>query len=198
MSSQVEFIGSFPAALPDLGLPEIAFAGRSNVGKSSALNMLLGMKKAARVSRTPGRTQLINLFDVRGKWVFADLPGYGYAKVPTAVRDEWGPMIEGYLGTRAALRLVVVLVDVRRDPMESDGVLLDGLRAAGIPCLVVATKCDKFKKQQKSNQIRVIRETFELPVGQPVPFSGVTGEGKELVWAAIEAAARTPERSFEP
>lgn len=193
MSAQVEFVGSFPGALPELELPEVAFAGRSNVGKSSALNQLLGMKRAARVSSTPGRTQAINLFRVDGRVVFADLPGYGYAKVPDAVRASWGPMIEGYLADRPALRLVVALIDVRRDPMESDGQLLDGLRDAGIPLLVVATKCDKLKKQQRSRQLAVIRDTFELSADQPVAFSGVTGDGRAEVWAAIERAIRAPE-----
>lgn len=190
MQGSVAFVGSFPGELPELGLPEVAFAGRSNVGKSSALNRLLNMKKAARVSSTPGRTQAINLFRVRDAMIFADLPGYGYAKVPAAVREAWGPMIERYLGERSTLKLVVVLVDARRDPMESDGQLLDGLRDAGIPFLVVATKIDKLKKQQKSSQIMTIRRIFELPPDQPVAFSSVTGDGVRDVWDRIDAAVR--------
>lgn len=187
---QLQFVGSFPGELPVLGLPEIAFAGRSNVGKSSALNVLLDSKKAARVSSRPGRTQAINLFLLGEQAVFADLPGYGYAKVPDHVKDKWGGMIEGYLGSRETLRLVVILVDVRRDPMESDAMLVEGLADAGIPLLVIATKCDKLKKQQRTRQLRVLREVFGLAAGQPIAFSSVTREGRDEVWSAIEAAAR--------
>lgn len=184
------FIGSFKDDLPDLGLPEIAFAGRSNVGKSSALNRLLNRKKAARVSSTPGRTQAINLFRIgkEGGCVFADLPGYGYARVPTAVQEAWKPMIEGYLGSREALRLVVVLVDARRDPQEMDGMLLYALTEARIPSLVVATKVDKLKRQERQRNLERLRREFALPAGQPIPFSSVTGEGKEAIWDRLEAA----------
>ena len=130
---QLHFEGSFHGELPELGLPEIAFAGRSNVGKSSALNTLLQRKRAARTSSTPGRTQAINLFKLANQAVFADLPGYGFAKVPDHVKAKWGDMIEGYLGTRETLRLVVVLVDIRRDPQDSDTMLIDGLADADIP-----------------------------------------------------------------
>jgi GTP-binding protein len=188
--SQLQFVGSFPAELPSLGLPEVAMAGRSNVGKSSALNVLLQRKRAARVSSTPGRTQTINLFQLGDAMVIADLPGYGYAKVPDAVQQAWKPMIERYLSERDQLRLVIVLVDVRRDPQESDGMLLYALTEAGIPALVVATKVDKLKKQAQQRSLRRIRQEFRLPAGQPVPFSSVTGQGRDEVWDAIEAACR--------
>lgn len=187
---KVEFVGSFPGSLPDLGRPEVAFAGRSNVGKSSALNCLLDSKKAARVSSTPGRTQAINLFCVGDALIFADLPGYGFAKVPGHVRQAWGPMIEGYLGTRESLRLVVLLVDIRRDPMSSDGDLIRGLQDARIPLLVVATKSDKLKRQRRLKQLVAIREAFALPPDQPLPFSSHTRDGRSAVWDVIEAAAR--------
>lgn len=192
---QVEFLGSFPEGLPETGLPEVAFAGRSNVGKSSALNTLLGRKALARVSHTPGRTQLVNLFRVEGggeqrglDLVFADLPGYGFAKVPEAVRAAWKPMIEGYLASREALRLVVVLVDVRRDPQEMDGGLLFALAEARIPSLVVATKVDKLSKQQVQRQLAALRREFRLPADQPIPFSSVTKAGLDDVWARIDRA----------
>ncbi|MCB9685299.1 MAG: YihA family ribosome biogenesis GTP-binding protein [Alphaproteobacteria bacterium] len=192
---QVEFLGSFPESPPETGLPEVAFAGRSNVGKSSALNTLLSRKQLARVSHTPGRTQLVNLFRVEGAGeergrdvVFADLPGYGFAKVPEAVRAAWKPMIEGYLGDREALKLVVVLVDVRRDPQEMDGGLLFALTEAGIPSLVVATKVDKLSKQQAQKQLAALRREFRLPPDQPIGFSSVTKAGREDVWARIDAA----------
>jgi GTP-binding protein len=188
-SGALQFLGSFNDELPELSVPEIAFAGRSNVGKSSALNCLLRSKKAARVSSTPGRTQMINLFKVGTACTFADLPGYGFAKVPDEVRRSWKSMIEGYLGNRSQLKLVVLLVDIRRDPVRLDGDLLEGLRAAEIPFLVVATKSDKLKKQQKAKYLSAIRKEFRLPPNQPIPFSSVNGAGRDQVWDEIEAAA---------
>jgi len=190
----VRFVGSFVDAVPDLGLPEVAFAGRSNVGKSSALNCLLDSKKAARVSGRPGRTQLINLFQVGTACGFVDLPGYGFAKVPDHVQEQWGPMIERYLSSREALRLVVVLVDARREPQEMDGTLLTGLRDAGIRRLVVATKIDKLKRSQRARHLAAIRQGFDLDPEALLPFSSVTREGRGAVWSRIEAACR-PQRA---
>lgn len=185
-------MGSFPGALPELGVPEVAFAGRSNVGKSSLLNTLTKRKSLARTSRTPGRTQAINLFRMRDSLVLADLPGYGFAKVPDHVRRAWKPMIEDYLGTREALRLVVVLVDVRRDAMEDDGALLWALTEARLPTVVVATKVDKLRKQQRQRQLSRLRRDLHLPAGQPVAFSSMTGEGRDQLWSLIEEAAVRP------
>lgn len=185
----VQFLGSFPGALPDPGLPEVAFAGRSNVGKSSALNTLVNHRSLARVSATPGRTQAINLFEIDRRVVFADLPGYGFAKVPDAVRDAWKPMIERYLGGRDRLVLVVVLIDIRRDPQEMDGQLLYALTEARIPSLVVATKVDKLSRQALQRQLAALRDGYRLPEHQPVAFSSVTGQGRDAVWAAIDEAA---------
>lgn len=188
INGRFEFIGSFPGELPSLGLPEIAFAGRSNVGKSSALNVLLESKSAARVSSTPGRTQAINLFRVTNTYVFADLPGYGFAKVPDAVKRAWKGMVEGYLGQRETLKLVVVFVDARRDPVDSDGELLAGLAAAGIPHIAVMTKCDKLKRRALDQQRALIRRAFALPAGQPILFSSLSGVGRDTVWQAIREA----------
>lgn len=186
---RVQFLGSFDHTdMPAGDLPEVAFAGRSNVGKSSALNTLLKRKKAARVSGRPGRTQRINLFRVGDACVFADLPGYGFARVPDAVRDAWKPMIEGYLGTRETLKLVVVLVDARRDPQELDIELVVGLVEAKIPCLVVTTKVDKLKKHERKPTLRKLADAFGVP--EAIPFSSLTGEGRDRVWDIIEQCCR--------
>lgn len=186
----LRFVGSFPERPPELGLPEIAFAGRSNVGKSSALNCLLGNQKAARVSSRPGRTQAINLFQVGTACVFADLPGYGYAAVPDEVAAKWKPMIEAYLGEREHLRLVILLVDGRLPAQPLDRMLLDALRDVDLPVAVVATKLDKLSKHERKPAMARLREALELPEGEPVPFSSHSGEGRDRVWALIEAAAR--------
>jgi len=184
-AGNVNFIGSFDEDIPELGLPEIAFAGRSNVGKSSALNTLLRSKKAARVSGRPGRTQRINLFKLGDACVFADLPGYGFARVPEAVRQRWKPMIEGYLGHRADLKLVVLLVDCRREPQELDLDLADGLVDANIPFIVVATKADKLKKQERKPTLQRLARAFPSHADLLL-FSSVTSEGRDEVWAIIE------------
>jgi GTP-binding protein len=160
------------------------------VGKSSALNRLVNRRSLARVSATPGRTQAINLFEVDERLVFADLPGYGFAKVPQAVRDAWKPMIERYLSDRTRLVLVVVLIDVRRDPQEMDGQLLYALTETRIPSLVVATKADKLSRAALGRQLATLRSGFRLPESQPIPFSSVTGLGRDEVWSEIDAAAR--------
>lgn len=190
VSGRFTFKGSFPSDFPVLGLPEIAFAGRSNVGKSSCLNRLLGSKKAARVSNTPGRTQLINLFDVMGEMVFADLPGYGFARVPDHIQAQWKGMIEGYLGDREELKLVILLVDARREPQEMDGMLLFGMREANIPYLVVATKVDKLKRNQVQRSLAALTREFALRPGEIIGFSSVDGTGLDQLWERIDRAAR--------
>ncbi len=184
-SGAVEFVGSFPGKLPDLGLPEVAFAGRSNVGKSSALNKLLGTRKAARVSSRPGRTQTINLFKIGNACVFADLPGYGFAKVPEAVRAEWKGMIESYFQLREPLKLVVLLVDIRREAQELDGMLIDAMLEMELPVLVLATKVDKLTRNERLTRVRALEEGLELPPDVLIPFSSVSGEGVDEVWDRV-------------
>lgn len=184
-TGRLAFLGSFSDSdLPSTDLPEVAFAGRSNVGKSSALNTLLTRKKAARVSGRPGRTQRINLFQIGDACIFADLPGYGYARVPDAVRDGWKPMIERYLGGRSTLRMVVVLVDARREPQELDLDLVVGLVEAEIPCLVIATKVDKLNKARVKPTLDRLADAYGVP--RIIGFSSVTGRGKDEVWDIIE------------
>jgi GTP-binding protein len=183
-----------PAHYPPAVLPEIAFAGRSNVGKSSLINTLLNRKGLARTSNTPGRTQEINFFTVNNRIAFIDLPGYGYAKVPEKIRTHWGPMIETYLSNRQTLRLVVLILDIRRDPSVEDHQLIDWLRYYRHPLLIVLTKLDKVTRNQRSERRNLIGEVLALAPDTPlILFSAKTGEGKELVWREImKAAAPVP------
>ncbi len=182
------FLGSFPDTVPVPGLPEVCFMGRSNVGKSSAINKLLGTNKAARVSSTPGRTQAVNLFEVEKRLVFADLPGYGFAKVPPELQGKWKELVEGYLHERQVLRLAVVLLDPRRKPQDMDATLIWGLRQARIPLLVLATKVDKLKRSKAAHQIKQLRQAYGLKGPECVPFSSLDGTGVEQTWRLIDAA----------
>ena len=185
--------GHYPPAL----LPEIAFAGRSNVGKSSLINTLVKRKGLARTSNTPGRTQEINFFAVNDRFAFIDLPGYGYAKVPEKIRSHWGPMIETYLSQRETLRLVVLILDIRRDPSEEDRQLIGWLQYYRLPFLIVLTKIDKVSRGQRAERQRRITEALELPPALSLlPFSAKTGEGKDLLWREI-VRATVPESGDE-
>jgi GTP-binding protein len=170
-------------------LPQVAFSGRSNVGKSSLINTLLQRtrSKVARVSATPGKTQAINFFLVNDHFFLVDLPGYGYARVPKSVRDAWGELIEWYLGGSEALRGVVHLVDARREPTEHDLHMVSYLGEIGVPALVVLTKMDKLKKSQRAAAVRLVRERLEIDEEQLVPFSSKTGEGRDTLLGALDA-----------
>lgn len=191
-AGDITFIGSFTTDLPELNLPEVAVVGRSNVGKSSLLNKMLNKKKAARVSSTPGRTQAVNLFKVGESLVVADLPGYGFARAPDEIKKHWGKMIYTYLSERERLALVIVLVDARRDALASDGEMIKTLCELEVPILVVATKVDKLKKSQRGRQLKVIRVGHDLSVEQLLPFSSMTGEGRNELWDVIEATLAAP------
>ena len=191
-TTSVEFIKSArePSQYPKDSLPEVAFAGRSNVGKSSLINTLVNRKRLARTSTTPGRTQLINFFTVNNRISFVDLPGYGYARVPVSVKKEWGPMVEKYLKERDSLRLVILILDVRRDPSEGDLSLVEWLHFYGIDSLFVLTKIDKISK----NRIRVRQHRIKELLGSSADsdillFSAKTGEGKNAVWKEIGKVA---------
>lgn len=177
---------------PEISLPEIAFAGRSNVGKSSLLNRLVRRKAFARVSRTPGRTREINFFEVNGRFVLADLPGYGYARISKERRAEWRPLIEGYLRTSRNLRGVVQLIDVRRDPAEDDLLLLDFLSELGTPTIVAVTKIDKLSATAAAERVRELTRALGLDEDQVIPFSAHTGHGRDELASAIVALAEQP------
>jgi GTP-binding protein len=165
------------------GLPEIAFLGRSNVGKSTLLNTLTGQRHLAYSSSTPGRTQSVNFFRVDERFVFVDLPGYGYAKAPKPLVDSWKTVIDAYLRERTVLTLSVLLVDARRAWMDSDLQLKEWLEHHGRPYLVVATKVDKLNQKEKSASQKAFREHF--PVGDLIWFSGPKGQGVKEIWQAI-------------
>lgn len=181
---KLDFIGSFPQDPPSSSLPEFAFVGRSNVGKSSAINTLLGRKKAARVSNTPGRTQLINIFEIDESLRFVDLPGYGFAKVPHRVRDNWKTMIDAYLFGRTSLKAVVVIVDARHPAQKLDITMLGALQKAAIPPIVVATKVDTLKNNEKAKKLASLRK--ELMVSRIIPFSSTTKEGAGPLWTIFD------------
>ncbi|MGB5987594.1 MAG: ribosome biogenesis GTP-binding protein YihA/YsxC [Desulfobacterales bacterium] len=176
-----------PDQYPAANLPEVAFAGRSNVGKSSLINTLVNRRSLVKTSRQPGRTQLINFFDVNSAFTFVDLPGYGYAKVPAAVRKKWRPMIENYLTGRATLRGVVVLLDIRRDGDPKDLDLINWLTHLDIPVIATLTKADKFSKTKQAQRQSVIRRGLPAAIAPPILFSAKTGQGKEQVWETIAA-----------
>jgi GTP-binding protein len=185
---QTEFIKSAtrPAHYPEETLPEIAFAGRSNVGKSSLINVLVNRKNLVRTSNTPGRTQLINFFRINEVFTFVDLPGYGFAKVPLSVKKEWGPMMETYLSKRENLRGVVLILDIRRVPSGEDLKMLQWLRACGVPPLIVVTKSDKLSKNQRAKQVAIIARQIGMDVDDLCLFSALSREGLDGVWRRIE------------
>jgi GTP-binding protein len=184
-----EFIKSAvkPAHYPPENLPEIAFAGRSNVGKSSLINVLVNRKRLAKTSSTPGRTQLINFFMINNAFSFVDIPGFGYAKVPPAVKKQWGPMVETYLSTRKTLRGIVVIVDVRRTPGNEELDLLNWLNHYGIPSILVVTKTDKLNRSKQKIQKQRIADALSLKSEDLLMFSAKTRQGKKALWNSISS-----------
>jgi len=185
-----EFVKSAtkPSEYPQGNFPEVAFAGKSNVGKSSVINALVNRKNLAKTSSSPGRTQIINFFLVNGKISFVDLPGYGYAKVSLQVRKTWKPMVESYLQTRKEIRLVILILDARRGISPDDLALMDWLDYHKIPSLVVLTKADKLSQIERARQKRALAENSLLAEKSQAFFSAVTGEGREEVWKMIQEA----------
>ena len=191
-----EFVKSavWPPQYPPATLPEIAFAGRSNVGKSSLINALVGRKTLAKTSNTPGRTQLINFFTLNEKVAFVDLPGYGFAKVSQSVKKDWGDMIEAYLRERQSLALVVFILDIRRDPSGDDLSLRDWLEHYRIPYLYILTKADKLSNNQAVVQKRAIERALQGPAEKkPILFSAKTQKGKSEIWQFLDDHLRSLE-----
>jgi len=184
-----EFITSAvkPQHYPVPEHPEIAFAGRSNVGKSSLINKLVNRKHLVKTSNTPGRTQLLNFFCINDRLSFVDLPGYGYARVPVAIKKQWGPMIETYLSTRGTLKGVFVIIDIRRVPGPEELDLLRWLEHHNRPHRIVVTKVDKLSRNKQVQPLRTIAETLACPRESLLLFSAKTGQGLDALWRAIDA-----------
>lgn len=177
-----------PIQYPNTGWPEVALAGRSNVGKSSLINSLVNRKNLARVGNTPGKTRIINFYNINDSLMFVDLPGYGYAKVSKEERASWGRLTEKYLNSREELSTILLLVDIRHDPTPDDIIMLDYIIQSGREFAVVATKVDKIPRASYKKQIQRIREVLKIPQSHAViPFSSQKRIGIEEVWAKIES-----------
>jgi GTP-binding protein len=195
-----EFVTSAvqPSQYPPAELPEFAFSGRSNVGKSSLINTLVNRKKLVQTSSTPGKTRLVNFFRVNDAIMLVDLPGYGYARVSEAERQKWRPMVEQYLSGRKTLKAVIVILDARREPGKTDTQLLDWLARIGIPRIIAVTKCDKLSKTDLAKQVRLIAQGLALPHEELVLFSAKTHQGRDVLWRTISKLAKLGPISTPP
>lgn len=177
-----------PAQYPVSHLPEIALAGRSNVGKSSFINKMLNRKNLARTSSKPGKTQTLNFYNIDDILHFVDVPGYGYARVSKTERAAWGKMIETYLTNREQLKAVVLIVDVRHKPTQDDIMMYDFLKHFGLSVIIIATKADKIPKGKWQKHLKIVKETLELEEGdEMILFSSETAQGKDTAWNAIKS-----------
>jgi len=176
-----------PDQYPEDGLPEFALAGRSNVGKSSFINRMIGRKALARISSKPGKTQTLNFYKIEEQLFFVDVPGYGYAKVSKSEREAWGKMIERYFTGRQELKAVVQIIDLRHPPTADDRMMYDFLKHYNIPCIVIATKADKIPKGKWDKHKKIVKETLEMEKNDPlIVFSSESGLGFEEAWSTIE------------
>ena len=197
-SAELETVCGITSTLPETEMPEIAFAGKSNVGKSSLINGLLNRKSLARTSSQPGKTQTINYYNINHDLYFVDLPGYGYAQVSVEIRAKWGKMVEWYLHTSKQLRLVFLLIDIRHEPSSNDKLMYDWIVSQGFQPILIATKADKIKRSQLQKQIKLIRETLEVEKDTIViPFSAETKQGREEIWNLIDEIRSDAEESGE-
>lgn len=186
-SVNLETVCGITSKLPENQLPEIAFGGKSNVGKSSLINGLIQRKAYARTSSQPGKTQTINFYNINEELYFVDLPGYGYAKVSAEIKAKWGKMIERYLHSSKQLRLVFLLIDIRHEPSANDCIMYNWIVENGFHPIIIATKLDKINRSQIAKQIKVIKNKLEVVEGTPIiPFSAETKQGREEIWEMIE------------
>ena len=183
----LETVCGITSTLPQNTRPEIAFAGKSNVGKSSLINALMNRKSFARISATPGKTQTINFYNINDEIYLVDLPGYGYAKVSQKEKENWGKMIEKYLHTSKQLQAVFLLIDIRHEPSANDKMMYDWIVSQGCHPIIIATKMDKLKRSQVSKHIKMVRRGLGLlPETRLIPFSSVTKQGREEIWNLVE------------
>ncbi len=183
----LETVCGITSTLPANTLPEIAFAGKSNVGKSSLINALMNRKAYARISATPGKTQTINFYNINEEMYLVDLPGYGYAKVSEKEKQEWGKLIERYLHGSKQLKAVFLLIDIRHDPSANDKMMYEWIVAQGYEPVIIATKLDKIKRSQIQKQLKAVKQGLGLLPGTTViPFSSVTKQGREEIWELVE------------
>ena len=186
-SAELETVCGITSKLPENDLPEFAFAGKSNVGKSSLINALMNRKSLARTSSQPGKTQTINFYRINQDMYYVDLPGYGYAKVSVEVKAKWGKMIERYLKNSKALKCVFLLIDIRHEPSANDRLMYDWIVSNGYHPIIIATKLDKIKRSQTAKQVKLIRDTLGMEKeGVIIPFSAETKQGREEIWAYLE------------
>ena len=186
-SLNLETVCGITSKLPENKLPEIAFAGKSNVGKSSLINVLMNRKSFARISGTPGKTQTINFYNINEELYLVDLPGYGYAKVTEQEKEKWGRMIERYLHGSKQLQAIFLLVDIRHDPSANDRMMYQWVVEMGFHPIIIATKLDKINRSQVQKQIKSIKQGLGLVPGTAViPFSASTKQGREEIWELVE------------
>ena len=184
---ELQYVCGITSKLPDTGQPEVAFAGKSNVGKSSLINALMNRKALARTSAQPGKTQTINFYHINEDLYLVDLPGYGYAKVSEEIKAKWGKMIENYLHTSPMLRAVFLLIDIRHAPSANDTAMYEWIISNGFQPIIIATKLDKIKRSQVAKQVKLLKTTLNVVPGTPViPFSGQTKQGRDEIWELIE------------
>ena len=189
----LETVCGITSTLPDNQKPEIAFAGKSNVGKSSLINALMNRKSYARISATPGKTQTINFYSINDEMYLVELPGYGYAKVSEAEKQKWGKLIERYLQESKQLKAVFLLIDIRHEPSANDVMMYDWIVRQGFYPVIIATKADKIKRSQLQKHLKMIRTTLQLPAGTKViPFSSVTKQGRDEIWELAETEFLQP------
>ena len=194
----LETVCGITSVLPKNQKPEVAFAGKSNVGKSSLINSLVNRKALARTSSQPGKTQTINFYNVHETMYLVDLPGYGYAKVPQSEKEKWGKLIERYLHGSQQLRAVFLLIDIRHEPGANDKIMYDWICHNGYEPIIIATKLDKIKRSQIQKQVKLIREGLKVRPGtQIIPFSSETKQGVAEVWNLLESLCFAEEKQAE-
>lgn len=193
-NAELETVCGVTSKLPHNEGVEIAFAGKSNVGKSSLINGLLNRKALARTSSQPGKTQTINFYKINDTFYFVDLPGYGYAKVSATEREKWGKMIERYLNTSEKLMLVFLLIDIRHEPSANDKMMYDWIVESGFTPVIIATKADKIKRSQLQKNLKIIRTKLEMGKEDIIfPFSALSKQGRDEIWAYIEQTVLSEE-----